>query len=67
MVEVDGGKAGLEDQQHACWAAPADLLRGQVVLIAHAHSHAQCHAHSHAHIHVLILMLMPHPKKNKQV
>ena len=63
MVEVDGGKAGLEDQQHACWAAPADLLRGQVVLIAHAHSHAQCHAH----IHVLILMLMLHPKKNKQV
>ena len=64
MVEVDGGKAGLED---ARWAAPADLLRGQVVLIAHAHSHAQCHAHSHAHIHVLILMLISHPKKNKQV
>ena len=33
MVEVDGGKAGLEDQQHAGWVAPADLLRGQVVII----------------------------------
>ena len=64
MVEVDGGKAGLED---ARWAAPADLLRGQVVLIARAHSHAQCHAHSHAHTHVLMLMLMPPSPKNKHV
>ena len=68
MVEVDGGKAGREDlEDHAGWVASTDLLRGQVVLIAHAHSHAQCPAHSHAHIYVLILMLIPHPKKNKQV
>ena len=34
MVEVDGGKAGREDQEdHAGWVASTDLLRGQVVLM----------------------------------
>ena len=34
MVEVDGGKAGQEDlEDHAGWAAPTDLLRGQVELM----------------------------------
>ena len=33
MVEVDGGEAGREDQQHAGWAASTDLLGGQVELM----------------------------------